>query len=48
MFDYKKHFKMYKSGKLWVVAGIVSLSLLSGVLRLMLILKLAAKPRCQA
>ncbi len=30
MFDYKKHFKMYKSGKLWVVAGIVSVSLLSG------------------
>ena len=30
MFDYKKHFKMYKSGKLWIVAGIVSLSLLSG------------------
>ena len=30
MFDYKKHFKMYKSGKLWIVAGIVSFSLLSG------------------
>ena len=30
MSDYKKHFKMYKSGKLWIVAGIVSLSLLGG------------------
>ena len=30
MSDYKMHFKMYKSGKLWIVAGIVSLSLLGG------------------
>ena len=30
MFDYKKHFKMYKSGKLWIVAGIAAISLLIG------------------
>ncbi|WP_420214451.1 peptidoglycan amidohydrolase family protein [Limosilactobacillus mucosae] len=28
--DQKKHFKMYKSGKIWVVAGIVAISLLGG------------------
>ena len=28
--DQKKHFKMYKSGKIWVVAGITAISLLSG------------------
>ena len=30
MSDYKKHFKMYKSGKLWIVAGIATISLLIG------------------
>ena len=30
MSDYKKHFKMYKSGKLWIVAGIAAISLLIG------------------
>ena len=28
--DQKKHFKMYKSGKIWVVAGITAISLLGG------------------
>lgn len=28
--DQKKHFKMYKSGKTWVVAGITAISLLGG------------------
>lgn len=28
MSDYKMHFKMYKSGKLWIVAGIAVISLL--------------------
>ena len=30
MSDYKMHFKMYKSGKLWIVAGIAAISLLIG------------------
>ena len=30
MSNYKKHFKMYKSGKLWIVAGIAAISLLIG------------------
>ena len=29
--DTKKHFKLYKSGKLWVSAAIVSLSVMAGV-----------------
>ena len=30
MSDYKMHFKMYKSGKLWIVAGIAAISLSIG------------------
>jgi lysozyme len=30
LIDQKKHFKMYKSGKTWVVAGIAAVSLLIG------------------
>ena len=30
MSDYKMHFKMYKIGKLWIVAGIAAISLLIG------------------
>lgn len=30
MSDYKMHFKMYKSGKLWIVAGIAAIGLSIG------------------
>ena len=33
MSDYKMHFKMYKSGKLWIVAGIAAISLSIGGVR---------------
>ncbi len=33
MSDYKMHFKMYKSGKLWIVAGIAATSLSIGGVR---------------
>ena len=28
--EIKRHFKMYKSGKLWLVAGITAVSLMAG------------------
>lgn len=31
MFDKKLHFKMYKSGKNWVVAGITTLAVAAGL-----------------
>lgn len=33
MSDYKMHFKMYKSGKLWIVAGIAAIGLSIGGVR---------------